>query len=203
MTITPSFVSSGNFLQKDRINPLNNPNSDKEIVSACLRGDAVAQRRLYDTFAPRMMGLCLRYSTSRDEAQDILQEGFIKVFEKLGQFEGKGALGGWIRMIIINTALINIRKNQKWAHTEDVDDMVDLSNSDHSVLESMAADELMELVRKLPTGYRAVFNLFAIEGYGHKEIAKELGVSESTSKTQFKKARSYLHKLIMELENTH
>jgi RNA polymerase sigma-70 factor (ECF subfamily) len=150
-----------------------------------------------------MMGLCLRYSTSRDEAQDILQEGFIKVFEKLGQFEGKGALGGWIRMIIINTALINIRKNQKWAHTEDVDDMVDLSNSDHSVLESMAADELMELVRKLPTGYRAVFNLFAIEGYGHKEIAKELGVSESTSKTQFKKARSYLHKLIMELENTH
>lgn len=150
-----------------------------------------------------MMGLCMRYSNSRDEAQDILQEGFIKVFEKLGQFEGKGALGGWIRMIIINTALIHIRKNAKWAYTEDVDDMVDLSHSDHSVLESMAAEELMELVGKLPSGYKTVFNLFAIEGYGHKEIAEKLGVSESTSKTQFKKARGYLHKLILELEETH
>lgn len=174
-----------------------------EIVAACLRGEASAQRKLYETYAPKMMGLCMRYASSRDEAQDVLQEGFIKVFEKLGQFEGKGALGGWIRMIIINTALINIRKNQKWAHSEDVTEMVDLSASDHSVLESMAAEELMELVRKLPSGYRTVFNLFAVEGYGHKEIAEMLGVSESTSKTQFKKARSYLHKLLLELEQTH
>jgi RNA polymerase sigma factor (sigma-70 family) len=176
--------------------------TDREIVEGCLSGNAQMMKVLYDTYSGRMMSLCLRYAGSRDEAKDILQDGFIKVFEKLSQFSGQGALSGWISTIMVNTALIHIRKMKREGIVEDIDDAFYLSNDDHSVLDKMGADELMKLIVAMPPGYRTVFNMFAIEGYSHREIAEELQITESTSKTQFKKAKAYLKKEILELESS-
>ena len=175
--------------------------SDKELLAGCLKNNAEAQRALFAKYGERMMGLCLRYAGSREEAQDYLQEGFIKVFDKLGQYNGSGALGGWISTVMVNTALIQLRKKKREGYSEDIDEMYDLSTNDHDVLDKMSADELMGLVSSMPTGYRTVFNLFAIEGFGHKEIAEKLEISESTSKTQFHKAKAYLKKQIEELNS--
>jgi len=172
--------------------------TDQELVEGCLANDAKAQRFLYNKYAGKMMGVCLRYMKNREEAQDILQEGFIKVYQKIGQFKSTGPLGGWIRMVMINTALIQIRNNKKWENTIEVSSAYDLSTDDYTVLDKLSADELMRIINGLPDGYRTVFNLFVIEGYPHKEIAKMLEVSESTSKTQFRKARLYLKKILEE-----
>lgn len=170
--------------------------SEEEIVQGCLQRTASAQKALYEAFSGRMMSLCLRYAKSREEAEDILQEGFIKIFEKIGQFSGTGSLAGWIRAVMVNTALIHIRRNKKWNYMEDVDEQYHLENQDHSILSEMAAEELMKLVMAMPQGYRTVFSLFAIEGYSHKEIAELLEITESTSKTQFHKAKAFLKKAI-------
>jgi RNA polymerase sigma factor (sigma-70 family) len=175
--------------------------SDEELLVGCLKKDGNSQKALFAKYGERMMGLCLRYAGSREEAQDYLQEGFIKVFEKLGQYNGSGALGGWISTVMVNTALIQLRKKKREGYSEDIDEMYHLSNSDHDILDQMSADELMQLVTAMPPGYRAVFNLFAIEGFSHKEIADKMEISESTSKTQFHKAKAYLKKRIEELNS--
>lgn len=170
--------------------------TDQDLVKGCLANDPKAQRFLFEKYSEKMMGICLRYMKNREEAQDILQEGFIKVFQKIDQYSGKGAFGGWIRTIMVNTALIQIRKNKKWAYNVDVTTAYDLSTDDISVLEEMAANDLMTLINSLPTGYKTVFNLFVVEGYSHKEIAEMLRVTESTSKTQYRKARLHLKKIL-------
>ena len=175
--------------------------SDQELLAGCLKKNADAQKALFAKYGERMMGLCLRYAGSREEAQDYLQEGFIKVFDKLGQFNGSGALGGWISAIMVNTALVQLRKKKREGYSEDIDDVYDLSTNDYDVLDKMSADELMGLVSSMPTGYRTVFNLFAIDGFSHKEIAEKLEISESTSKTQFHKAKAYMKKQIEELNS--
>jgi RNA polymerase sigma-70 factor (ECF subfamily) len=175
--------------------------SDEELLAGCLKKNTDAQKALFAKYGERMMGLCLRYAGSREEAQDYLQEGFIKVFDKLGQYNGTGALGGWISTVMVNTALIQIRKKKREGYSEDIDEMYDLSNSDYNVLDKMSAAELMQLVTEMPAGYRTVFNLFAIEGYSHKEIAERMKITESTSKTQFHKAKAYLKKQIEELNS--
>ena len=174
--------------------------TDQELVQACLRKDPKAQRALYDQFAGKMMGVCLRYVKDQIDAQDVLQEGFIRVFEKLNQYSGKGSLGGWIRMIMINTALIMIRKKKKFSHHEEFSDAVEFTREDYGILDSLGAEEIIKLIQHLPDGYRTVFNLYAIEGYSHKEIGQMLGVSESTSKTQFFKAKKHLKKAITLLD---
>ena len=166
--------------------------SDQELLAGCLKKNADAQKALFAKYGERMMGLCLRYAGSREEAQDYLQEGFIKVFDKLGQYNGSGALGGWISTVIVNTALIQLRKKKREGYSEDIDEIYDLSTNDYDVLDKMSADELMQIVAAMPNGYRTVFNLFAIEGFSHKEIAERLEISESTSKTQYHKAKAYL-----------
>ena len=176
--------------------------TDQELVEACLKKNSSAQKELYDRFAGKMIGVCLRYSQGQDDAQDILQDGFIKVFEKLEQFSGKGALGGWIRMIMINTALIHIRKEKRHAYQEEITDTMELTERYYSVLDQMAADELIAIIQKLPVGYKTVFNLYAIEGFSHREIAEQLGISESTSKTQYFKAKTHLKKSITLMEQT-
>jgi RNA polymerase sigma-70 factor (ECF subfamily) len=174
--------------------------TEDEIVKRCLDRDPVAQKALYDKYSAGMMSLCLRYANHRDEAEDMLQEGFIKVFEKLHQFNGTGSVGGWIRTVMVNTALIHIRKNKKWNYSEDIEEHGSLNATEYGVLEELAAEELMALINAMPTGYKMVFNLFAIEGYSHKEIAELLEVSESTSKTQFHKAKAYLRKELDKLK---
>jgi len=174
--------------------------TEEEIVKGCLRGDAGSQKALYEQHAGRMMSLCLRYMGSRQEAEDVFQEGFVRVFEKLHQFSGTGNLGGWIRMVIVNTALVQLRKNRKMNYDDSLEANEQSNAGDPEVLSAISHAELMALIGSMPSGYRTVFNLFAVEGYGHKEISEMLGISENTSKTQFLKARNFLSKKLSSKE---
>jgi len=172
---------------------------EQNIVKRCLQGDQKAQRQLYQTYANKMFAVCLRYGSGRQDAEDILQEGFIKVFKNLERFQFKGSFEGWVRRIIVNSAIEHYRKNLKWKYTEDAQE-VNIASKEIGVIQALNADDLMKLVQKLPVGYRTVFNLFVIEGYAHQEIAEMLDVSESTSKTQLFKARAALKVMIEQLE---
>ena len=153
-----------------------------------------------DKFAPKMFGVCMRYANSSDMAEDILQDGFVKIFTKLSYYKGEGSLEGWIRRIVVNTALDQIRKNAKFKDNvvlENVDYKLELKGN---VLEDLAAEDLMVMINEMPAGYKVVFNMFAIEGYSHKEIGEKLNVSENTSKSQYSRARSFLKKKLEEIE---
>ena len=162
------------------------------LVKDCLKGQPEAQRQLYEQFAESMLGVCYRYTKSVADAEDVLQEGFIKVFKNLHQFKFEGELGGWVRRIMVNTALNYLKKNSRY--------QTDLSfpeNSMHPVSDdnpevTLQAKDLAELIRQLPAGYQAVFNLHAVEGYSHVEIGKMLGINEGTSRSQYARARALL-----------
>ena len=167
-----------------------------ELVDGCSEGSPSAQRELYNRFSQKMFGVCLRYAKDTDEAQDILQDGFVKVFQKINLFKKEGSLEGWIRRIMVNTALDQIRKNKKDqlnVSMDKVDFMI--SDSDH-IVESLMAEDLLKILQLLPIGYRTVFNMFAVEGYSHKEIAEQMGISENTSKSQYSRAKSAMKKLL-------
>lgn len=170
--------------------------TDEQLVAGCLRGDPIAQKALYQAYARKMMSICMRYAPGREQAQDILQDGFVKVFQKMDHYRGEGPLGGWIARTMVNTALDHIRRNKPFEHSLDLTEAEHLHAVDAQVLGNMGADELMALIQALPPGYRTVFNLFVIEGYPHKEIGEMLHISENTSKSQFMKARAYLRKLL-------
>jgi RNA polymerase sigma factor (sigma-70 family) len=163
-----------------------------QLVKDCLRGDAAAQKQLYEHFAGSMLGVCYRYTKSMVDAEDVLQEGFIMVFRNLQQFSFSGELGGWIRRIMINTAINYLKKHSRYQtdllFTEG--NLHPVSDDDPEV--SLSTKELAEMIRQLPPGYQAIFNLHAIEGYSHVEIGKILGIKEGTSRSQYARARSLL-----------
>lgn len=165
---------------------------DITLVNECVKGNARAQRMLFDKFAGKMMTVCLRYAKNTDQAEDVLQDGFVKVFMKLSDFKKEGSLEGWIRRIMVNTALDQIRKEVKFKGDLDIEDVGYKLENNAFIEEEMMAEDLMKLVRAMPDGYRIVFNMFAIEGYSHAEIASTLGVTENTSKSQYSRARAYL-----------
>ncbi|MFL1685084.1 MULTISPECIES: RNA polymerase sigma factor [Bacteroidales] len=165
-----------------------------QLIKGCKENKPKAQKELYETYARKMMAVCLRYTNDRESAQDLLQDGFIKVFTAIGTYSGNGSFEGWMRKIFVNTALEYLRKNDILRETVDIDSPDTLKEPDYSALEKISADELMELVRELPTGFRTVFNMFAIEGYSHKEIGEALGINESTSRSQFTRAKKLLQK---------
>jgi RNA polymerase sigma-70 factor (ECF subfamily) len=171
------------------------------IIDGCLKGDRKSQERLYTMFSKRMFGLCLQYADNQDDAADILQEGFIKVFRKLGQFGGKGSFEGWIRRIMINTALERYRSQVRLYPLTDQtmkkDEMVD-----EEVFERLSAADLIRLVQELPPRYRMVFNLYAIEGYSHKEIGEMMGISVGTSKSNLSRARDILQQKVKQYFDT-
>ncbi len=169
---------------------------DEELLEGCKRGDQRAQKQLFDRFAGKMMGVCLRYVSNNHEATDVLQDGFIKVFQKLDTFKLEGSLEGWIRRIMVNTALDYLRKNKELRHAASTDDVEHLLLDDSYILENLNAEQLLKLLQHIPDGYRTVFNLFAIEGYSHKEIADELGISVNTSKSQYSRARDFIQKTL-------
>lgn len=172
---------------------------DEQLVKKCLEKDPLAQKQLFDIYAKKMMGVCIRYSQDQEEAQDVLQMGFIKVFEKLHMYSSEGSLEGWIRKVIVNTALDNIRKNKKFNDNVELDKVdFHLQTYSESGLDSLSAADLLNIIQKMPTGFRTVFNLYAIEGYSHKEIAEQLGISVSTSKSQYSRAKVHLQKIIIE-----
>lgn len=171
--------------------------TDEQLISGCINNHAVSQKLLFERYSKKMMGVCLRYLPDYDDAQDILQEGFIKIFQKIGSFEGKGVLEGWMRRIMINTALDFLRKNKEQKFMQELTGDENTISTPVTVMENIHARELLVMIQALPAGFRTVFNLYAIEGYAHKEIAEMLGIAESTSKSQYARARAHLQKSIL------
>ncbi len=167
------------------------------LVQRCIDGQPRAQRELYECFAPKMMGVCMRYAKSPARAEDMLQEGFIKVFQKLEKYQDKGSLEGWIRRIMINTAIDTLRREKHMLQQLEINEAI-AEQVNESVLDELEADFLMDRIQELPTGYRLVFNLYAIEGYSHAEIGEQLHITESTSRSQYTRARAMLKKRICE-----
>lgn len=173
---------------------------DTTLVIECVKGNPRAQRMLFDRFSSKMLGVCLRYAKDSEQADDILQDGFVKVFTKLKDFKNAGSLEGWIRRVMVNTALDQIRKNGKTLGDISVEDVqYKIENNDH-IAEQLMAEDLLKLINSMPDGYKVVFNMFAIEGYTHNEIADTLGISESTSKSQYSRARAYLRERISDAD---
>ena len=171
---------------------------DSTLVEKCINGDQNAQRALFEKFAPKMLGVCMRYAQNTEQAEDVLQESFVKVFSKLDMYKG-GSLEGWIRRIMINTSLDEIRKNKKFINNVAMDTVDFKIEQNGFILESMQAEDLLLLVNSMPSGYKTVFNMFAIEGFSHKEIGIELSISENTSKSQYSRAKAYLQAKMKEL----
>ena len=174
--------------------------TEEELIQACLKNDSRAQKVFFDKYSPRLMGICIRYSSNREEANDMLQDGFIKIFQKLGSYGGTGSFGGWIHRTMSNTCLDIIRKNRKFKFGVEIEKAENEVHISESAFSEIRTKELLGLIAKLPEGYRIVFNMFAIEGYGHKEIAVKLGITENTSKSQYRKARLWLQKELAELD---
>ncbi len=175
--------------------------NEEKLIKRCLENDSNAQAELYRFFAPKMFGICLRFTRNKMEAEDVLQDGFIKIFTYLKDFKNEGSLEGWIRRTMINTAINFYKKNLKKMNEMDIDH-TDIPNADEeTAIDRMSNDELLKLVQALPDGYRMVFNLSVIEGYTHKEIADYLDISENTSKSQLSRARNVLQMKINKTKN--
>lgn len=174
-----------------------NLTKESEILRRCQKGDRKAQRELYDTYSGRFLSLCLRYIKERTLAEDVMIEGFMKIFDKLVQFEGKGSFEGWMRKIMVTQSLLHLRNNRNLrfeVHLEGQEDVFVWDNTEGN----LESEELLRFITELPLGYRTVFNLYAIEGYSHKEIQELLGISESTSKSQLSRARAILRNRLKE-----
>ncbi len=171
--------------------------TDEQLIRKCIQKDLKAQKELYTRFAGRMMGICLRYAENREEAQDLMQEGFIKVFDKLGTFRGECELGGWIKTVMVNNALDNFRRTRAMRTLVEINDNVNYHEDRGDLPGRLSEKELLEAIQRLPAGFRTVFNLYAIEGYSHKEIAEKLQIQPGTSKSQYARARLSLQKMLI------
>lgn len=169
----------------------------EEYIDGCVKGDRAAQRKLYEALSPKMFAVCIRYMGDRDSAADILQDGFITLFTKIASYSGEGSFEGWARRIFVNTALMSLRKKDALKISDELDAAWNISSELPSQVQEMGYKELMRLVETLPTGYRIVFNMYAVEGYSHDEIAKALNISSSTSRSQLLRARKMLQEKIM------
>ncbi len=163
------------------------------LVKDCLKSKPAAQKQLYHLFAGTMLSVCYRYTKSMADAEDVLQEGFIKVFLNLHQYKFEGELGGWIRRIMVTTAINYLKRNARY-QTELVfpEEHLHIATNDNHPEVRLEAKELADLIRQLPPGYQTIFNLYAVEGYSHVEIGKILGIQESTSRSQYARARALL-----------
>jgi RNA polymerase sigma factor (sigma-70 family) len=170
--------------------------SEDLLIEKCRNNDRAAQKLLYDTYAPIMLGICLRYVYERSEAEDILQEGFLKIFTKIGEFEGRGSFEGWMKRVFVNTAITHYHKNSKHnKYHYDIDDVQIPKSEKPAYGESeFTREELFNIIHSLPEGYKLVFNLYALEGYKHKEIAEMLKIDINTSKSQYSRAKKLIRK---------
>lgn len=173
--------------------------TEEGLIQGCIRQDRRAQRALYERFSSRMFVVCLRYARDRDEAQDLLQEGFITVFSKISTFNSAGSLEGWMRRIFVNTALMRLRKGDVLRGAADVDEPAARSvSSGEDILSGIGGQDILRIIGKMPDGFRTVFNMSVIEGYSHQEIARELDISEGTSRSQLSRARMWLQERLQE-----
>lgn len=174
--------------------------SEAQLVRALQKGDTKAQRHLYEKYSARLLAVCVRYINDKMEAEDVMIEGFMRIFEKIDQFKSEGSFEGWMRRLMTNEALMYLRTKRHIEIDIDAPEAQQLSNYDWADA-NLEADDLMAIIGKLPTGYRTVFNLYAIEGFSHAEIAEQLGITESTSKSQLHRARALLQEMVKEAEN--
>ena len=165
--------------------------SEKDLIKQCIKGKARYQRDLYDRFAGKMYAVCYRYAKNKEDAKDILQETFIKVFANLKSFKGEGSFEGWIRRIAVTTSIRHYENSIRKIDTRDIE-LVQEGSVQETILSEISAQEISSVISNLPDGYRMVFNMYAIEGYSHKEIGKELGITESSSRSQLTRARKML-----------
>ena len=169
--------------------------TDSDLIEGCINGNRQMQYQMYERFAPKMYGVCLRYAGNAADAEDILQEGFIKVFNKIGSFRSEGSFEGWVRRIFVNTAIEHFRKKTYQQPITDYEENT-IEGKYENVLDSMAEKDIIALVQNLSPGYRTVFNMYVIEGYTHKQIAEILGISEGTSKSQLSRAKLILQDMV-------
>lgn len=171
--------------------------TEQVIIAGCLRNDAAAQRELYNQYSPKMLSICYRFSPTREDAEDMLQEAFIKVFTHIHTFQNKGSFEGWIRRIIVHTCINFLKKHKKF------NDSIELTEADYmqvreeTIPSILQAKQVTECIRLLPVGYRTVLNLYAIEGYSHREIGEMLEIGESTSRSQYTRSKALLESILI------
>ena len=172
--------------------------NDKQLIKGCIDGDRKAQKALYDKFSRKMMGVCLRYVKDMEDARDLLQDGFIKLFTNLHNYSGSGSFDGWVRKIFVNCALERLRQHDILKDAVGIEDIDYQDIPDESAaISDITSEELMACIQALPNGYRMVFNMCAVEGYSHKEIGEMLEISEVTSRSQYMRARKMLQKMVL------
>ncbi len=171
--------------------------TEEQMLAGTLKNNAAAQEALYDRYSPRMLSVCYRFAKSREDAEDMLQEGFIKIFTQLHQYRNEGALEGWIRRIIVHTCINVLKKNKKFSETVDLIHAYAFHTKEDLIPSIIQAKQVVECIRMLPLGYKTVLNLYAIEGYSHKEIGKMLDIEESTSRSQYTRAKAMLEDILV------
>lgn len=167
-------------------------------IEGARKGDSKSQKSIYDALSGKMFAVCIRYMGNRNDALDVLQDGFVTLFSKIGTYTGEGSFEGWCRRIFVNTALMSLRKNDILKQSQEMEVAFGVSSDAPTVIQDISCSEIMKYVSELPPGFRTVFNMYAVEGYSHKEIAEELGISEGTSRSQFLRARALLQSKIKE-----
>ncbi|HUZ57691.1 MAG TPA: sigma-70 family RNA polymerase sigma factor [Hanamia sp.] len=171
--------------------------TEEVMLQGCLDNLSSAQGVLYNLYSPRMLGVCYRYARSREDAEDMLQDGFIKVYSQIHQFKGDGSLEGWIRKIVIHTCINALKKNKKFSDSVDLAFASTIQVNDNNISSMLQAKQVVECIRLLPIGYRTVLNLYAIEGFSHREISSILEIEESTSRSQYTRAKSMLEEILI------
>ena len=172
---------------------------EDKILRGCKRGDRAAQRQFYEMFKKLVFGVVMRYAKDVPEAEDMMQDAFVKLYRDLYQYKPTVALGAWVRKVAVNTALMHLRKKKARYSDVDLHDLSEVHQSSYEVFDTLGAKEIMKIVQQLPDGYRIIFNLYVVEGYSHKEIASQLNISVNTSKSQLSRAKKMLRTV---LENT-
>ncbi len=171
--------------------------TEQTIIAGCLHNDAIAQRELYYRYSPKMLSVCYRFAQNREDAEDMLQEGFIKVFTQIHTFQNKGVFEGWIRRIIVHTCINFLKKYKKFNDNIDLAYATGLQVKEETMPSVMQGKQVIECIRLLPVGYRTVLNLYALEGYSHREIGEMLDIEESTSRSQYTRAKAMLETVLV------
>jgi RNA polymerase sigma factor (sigma-70 family) len=171
--------------------------TEEAILKGCLQNDPTAQRELYNRYSPKMLSVCYRFAHNREDAEDMLQEGFIKIFSQMHTFGNRGAFEGWIRRVIVHTCINILKKNKKFNESVDIIHATSVQVREESVPSIVQAKQIVECIRMLPIGYRTVLNLYAIEGYSHREIGMMLDIEESTSRSQYTRAKAMLEDILV------
>jgi len=172
--------------------------TEQALITGCVRQEVSAQRALYDQYSPKMLAVCCRYALNREDAEDMLQEGFIKVFLQIKSYEGRGSFEGWIRRIMVHTCINHLKKHKKFQDKLDLIHAHGMPTRAEAIPSIVQAKQVSECIRQLPVGYRTVLNLYAIEGYSHREIAQILDIEESTSRSQYTRAKNLLENILIQ-----